>query len=103
MKLYGNITSERATKGQGGNKFISIDLSIGDKIKNNVIAKIMLDEHGFLYIRNNKGEEKAVFTIQALDLVEVTNIKGKKQKGDTKLDRLLNDQDNIREQERQDL
>ena len=30
MKLYATITSERATKGQGGNQFINIDLLIGD-------------------------------------------------------------------------
>ena len=30
MKLYATITSERATKGQGGNQFINIDLLIGE-------------------------------------------------------------------------
>ena len=30
MKLYATTSSERATKGQGGNKFINIDLLVGD-------------------------------------------------------------------------
>lgn len=31
MKLYATITSERATKGQGGNNFINYSLKIGNK------------------------------------------------------------------------
>ena len=31
MKLYATTTSERASKGQGGNKFLKIELSAGDK------------------------------------------------------------------------
>lgn len=30
MKLYAKITSERATKGQGGNDYLDIDLTVGD-------------------------------------------------------------------------
>lgn len=29
MKLYAKVSSERATKGQGGNQFINIDLLVG--------------------------------------------------------------------------
>lgn len=29
MKLYATITSERATKGQGGNKYLDIDIKVG--------------------------------------------------------------------------
>lgn len=29
MKLYATVTSERASKGQGGNKFIDIDILVG--------------------------------------------------------------------------
>jgi len=50
MKLYATVTSERASKGQGGNKFIAIDLAIGSATDSKVIAKILLDEHGFLYL-----------------------------------------------------
>ena len=31
MKLYATTTSERASKGQGGNEYIYIDLLVGDK------------------------------------------------------------------------
>lgn len=31
MKLYATTTSERATKGQGGNEYINIDLIADDK------------------------------------------------------------------------
>lgn len=31
MKLYATITSERATKGQGGNKYIDCKLTVGDR------------------------------------------------------------------------
>lgn len=31
MKLYGTITSERASKGQGGNDFLNVKLLIGGK------------------------------------------------------------------------
>jgi hypothetical protein len=30
MKLYGTITSERATKGQGGNKYINFQITAGE-------------------------------------------------------------------------
>jgi hypothetical protein len=30
MKLYGNISSERATKGQGGNEYINFELTAGE-------------------------------------------------------------------------
>lgn len=30
MKLYATITSERATKGQGGNQYINTELYVGD-------------------------------------------------------------------------
>jgi len=33
MKLYANIKSERASKGQGGNKFLKIDLTMIDNKK----------------------------------------------------------------------
>jgi len=31
MKLYATVTSERASKGQGGNEYITIDLLIGSR------------------------------------------------------------------------
>lgn len=84
MKLYATTTSERASKGQGGNNFLDIELSIGTAKDSHVIAKVMLDAHGFLYLRNGKGEERECYMVQNLDLVRVTDIneKSEKQKGD---------------------
>jgi len=31
MKLYSTITSERATKGQGGNEYLDIEITYADK------------------------------------------------------------------------
>lgn len=31
MKLYANIKSERAKKGQGGNEYLDIDITVGDE------------------------------------------------------------------------
>ena len=41
MKLYATITSERAVKGQGGNRFIIIELKAFDR--NNPVATIQMD------------------------------------------------------------
>lgn len=43
MKLYATTTSERASKGQGGNEWIEIELSAGEK--GNIIGYIFLDLH----------------------------------------------------------
>lgn len=40
MKLYGNITSEKGTKGQGGNDYLDIEITT----PNQQIAKIHLHE-----------------------------------------------------------
>lgn len=40
MKLYGTITSERASKGQGGNKELEIIIQVGDSRK--TIARLLV-------------------------------------------------------------
>lgn len=42
MKLYATITSERASKGQGGNKELRIAILVGDKHNPKVIGTITL-------------------------------------------------------------
>ena len=69
MKLYATVTSERATKGQGGNKYICIDLLNEHKEK---IAEINLMPSS-LTIRHYAND---VY----LDCVDLT--KGKSQKGE---------------------
>jgi hypothetical protein len=40
MRLYGTITSERATKGQGGNDYLDIDITVGSRDKQFNLAKL---------------------------------------------------------------
>jgi hypothetical protein len=40
MRLYATTTSERATKGQGGNKYLHITILDGDKFKQRKTAEI---------------------------------------------------------------
>lgn len=40
MKLYATVESERAQKGQGGNKFLSIVLRVGDRTFSRVVATL---------------------------------------------------------------
>lgn len=41
MKLYATVTSERASKGQGGNREIVIDLTI-DPIKRKTVGRVVM-------------------------------------------------------------
>jgi len=80
MKLYSTITSERATKGQGGNKFLNIKIASGSAKNSYIFADIMVDTHGFIYLRNGDKGEVATYTTLEGKLVELT--KGEKQKGE---------------------
>jgi len=40
MKLYATVTSERASKGQGGTEFVLIDFTVGDK--KNLVGQVEL-------------------------------------------------------------
>lgn len=40
MKLYATVTSERASKGQGGNKYLDIDITVGDAEKPRMLAQL---------------------------------------------------------------
>jgi hypothetical protein len=50
MKLYATATSERASKGQGGNKFLDVEFFIGDSKQPRLIGTCSLsptnDEDG---------------------------------------------------------
>ncbi|MEB3215572.1 MAG: hypothetical protein VKN72_04815 [Nostocales cyanobacterium 94392] len=70
MKLYATITSDRASKGQGGNKFITIDLFHGDS-KNPI---------PFADIRFFFEKEELVLMV---DDYEVKRLKAKRQKSET--------------------
>lgn len=95
MKLYATITSERASKGQGGNQFLEIELKAIDKeipigwivlnyyndIKEN---KCDCDEVVLKWVENKTGEIRYPQGIDA-DIIFQTNVnykqKGKRQKG----------------------
>lgn len=66
MKLYATVSSERASKGQGGNKYIDIDVNVGSAA----------DSKRFANIRVNVVD--GVYTLW-LD-GEVVKTKGEKQK-----------------------
>ena len=72
MKLYATITSERATKGQGGNKYINIDLWVGDK--NHPITA------GSIYFRIENGEYVIMYNDYEIHRQKLPEIKGKQQK-----------------------
>ena len=52
MKLYGTITSERASKGQGGNEFLDYILSVGSSKDSREVLKIRAKVY-----HNEKAEE----------------------------------------------
>ena len=81
MKLYATTTSERASKGQGGNKKIEINLTI-DAIKRLEIGTITMEHADGIYtiyyypINTNCVEQK----INSGRVLLYQTIKGEKQK-----------------------
>lgn len=88
MKLYATVTSERASKGQGGNEYIEIDLLGEDKI---ILAKLILKKHTHdegrylitedIFFRSHRLEVAVYKNIDEIPLKE----KGEKQKGEHEL------------------
>ena len=76
MKLYATITSERASKGQGGNEFITVDILSQDRITRllhiDVRPKDMFGEYEILLSYPEGGK-----------VYRVKYPKGKQQKGKT--------------------
>lgn len=77
-KLYATMTSEKASKGQGGNKYLHIFLTVGSKDNQIDFGDILLDmrhneEGKIAYVLQYRGEEIASH--------EIDETKGKKQKG----------------------
>jgi hypothetical protein len=103
MKLYASVTSERATKGQGGNDYLITTITDKDERKlvtlHITVAKSHLQgEHYNIYLTNHQseyiditnGKEKCVSMAHDDDIEEHGyrlecqrgTIKGEKQKGD---------------------
>lgn len=81
MKLYATVTSERSSKGQGGNKYLEVELSVGSKKSQSRAGIVLLEpsEYGFevRYIPP-AGISKA-------DSILLSEIKGERQKGENPL------------------
>lgn len=83
MKLYATVTSERASKGQGGNDFLDIQLFVGNSKNSLPFASYRLsigaspdtDEPAFIFTNNETGEVE-----KWIEIKEVT--KGERQKGE---------------------
>lgn len=79
MKLYATTTSERASKSQGGNKYLHIFLTVGDAKNPIDFGDILLDirhneEGKRAYVLQYRGEEIASY--------EIEETKGKRQKSE---------------------
>ena len=82
MKLYATVTSERASKGQGGNEWLAVDFTVGDAENPISFGRILLDlrknEEGFpAFVLQYNGSEIASYPLN-----QVATIKGKRQKGE---------------------
>lgn len=78
MKLYASVTSERATKGQGGNERLDIQITVGsvsEPHEAGVIAVREVEPGVFNIGHFYRGEGRKIITID-------TNEKGEKQKGE---------------------
>lgn len=81
MKLYATVTSERASKGQGGNDFLNIKLIV-DNGNRHEIGIVRLAPHldGWMLVidRSSVGRERGSARVYE----EVITLKGEKQKGE---------------------
>ena len=82
MKLYAQVSSERASKGQGGNKFLSVMLTVQQDSEEIVeMGELLLqciDEDGQrVYVLNYAAGPHFIYS-EEIDRVEVKT-KGKKQ------------------------
>lgn len=72
-RLYATVSSEKASKGQGGNKYIKTVLAVGSAKDSETVAVIVLTKHGDDYMLAVRIED---------DRVIERIIKGKRQKGE---------------------
>jgi len=92
MKLYATTTSERASKGQGGNEYIVADFSVNREIIGQIELYLYDDAKHYgtdnnewvLKFRNGSDKEDNDWEILAQDNIpnKLAQTKGKKQKGE---------------------
>ena len=79
MKLYATTTSERASKGQGGNQFLTIEIKAegftGIPTRTN-LYRLSLSKND-----NNGGLYAELLKYSTHEIIVLDNIKGEKQKG----------------------
>lgn len=99
MKLYATTTSERASKGQGGNEYLNIDINIDSKEPTYRVRVINDELLGIVYISLESlyfGKWTTVY--QTEQYFNVSESKGNKQKGESELERYKNEQEEYRTQ-----
>ena len=80
MKLYATVSSERATKGQGGNEYLKISLTVGSAKNAIDFGTLILDQR-----EDEDGNKEAFVLTYNGDEIASYNPneeKGEKQKGD---------------------
>jgi hypothetical protein len=82
MKLYATVTSERASKGQGGNKYVYADFSVDHERVGEVELYLSDDGEWNLKFRANELMDWDIIRRGNIDIIETR--KGEKQKGEIK-------------------
>lgn len=79
MKLYATVSSERAKKGQGGNKYITVSFMVGSAKQSEVIERLTLTPaiDGGYDIFYAKGDGEPCYLLR-----HYPEPKGKQQKGE---------------------
>lgn len=87
MKLYATVTSERASKGQGGNKYIRVSFTVGSTAKPEKIGTIYLQVEGDRWtlnasdIKHSSQHLDSLYSSYELASGDIET-KGKRQKGE---------------------
>ena len=84
MKLYATTTSERAWKGQGGNKYLSIEIKTDKTILTACFIEVIEKDEDNLYIKitgNGELRNGKTYTIPK-EYIKISEIKGNKKKDD---------------------
>ena len=80
MRLYATVTSDRASKGQGGNREIVIDLTIDSK-ERRTVGRVVL-RHGEKGEGEHEGYTIFYYPVGGSGRVLLFQEKGEKQKGE---------------------
>ena len=89
MRLYATIRSERASKGQGGNEYLDIDIKAGTAAEPRKLARLTVRAGE----NDNNADRREGYGLYAEDDECLYWIpkepKGEKQKGETAIDRFI--------------